>query len=96
MLGVRVSKEILQNELGIDPAALNSGEINAEGGRVLLTASTSQDVFSQAVNTGGLNQNLSVVMHEDGSFTLGSGANVLNADSINVSAMTNDQHYLTI
>ncbi len=52
LLGVRVSKEILQDELGIDPAVLNSGEINAEGGRVLLTASTSQDVFSQAVNTG--------------------------------------------
>jgi len=67
LLGVRVSKEILQEELGIDPAVINSGAINAEGGRVLLTASTSQDVFSQAVNTGDLNQNISVVMHEDGS-----------------------------
>jgi len=46
LIGVRVSKEILQDELGIDPAILNSGEINAEGGRILLTASQSQDVFS--------------------------------------------------
>ncbi len=82
LLGVRVSKEILQDELGVDPAILNSGEINAAGGRVLLTASTSQGVFSQAVNTGSLDQPLSVVMHDDGSFTLGGGASVVNTGSI--------------
>jgi len=87
LLGVRVSKDILQNELGVDPAVLNSGEINAAGGRVLLTASTSQDVFSQAVNTGDLNQTVSVVMHEDGSFTLGGGADVVNTGSVDVSTV---------
>jgi len=46
LLGVKVTKAILQDELGLDPAVLNSGEINAEGGRVLLTASVSQDVFT--------------------------------------------------
>jgi len=92
LLGVRVSKEILQDELGVDPAVLNNGEINAEGSRVLLTASTSQDVFSQAVNTGDLNQTAtSVVMHEDGSFTLGNGADVLNTGSIDTSITNNDQ-----
>ena len=54
LLGVRVSQEILQEELGVDPAVINSGEIQAEGGRVLLSASTSRDVFSQAVNTDNL------------------------------------------
>jgi len=39
LLGVRVTKEILQSELGIDPAVLNNGTITAEGGRILLTAS---------------------------------------------------------
>ncbi|PCI11848.1 MAG: hypothetical protein COB71_11065 [Thiotrichales bacterium] len=70
LLGVRVSKEILQDELGVDPAVLNSGEIQAAGGRVLLTASTSHDIFSQAVNSGNLESATSVVMHADGSFTL--------------------------
>jgi len=28
LLGVKITKEILQSELGIDPAVLNSGEIN--------------------------------------------------------------------
>ena len=37
LLGVRITKEVLQSELGIDPAVLNSGTINAEGGRILLT-----------------------------------------------------------
>jgi len=92
LLGVRISKEILQEELGVDPAVLNSGEINAEGGRVLLTASTSQDVFSQAVNTGDLNQPTSVVVHEDGSFTLGGGADVINIGTVDVSTTSNDQN----
>ena len=71
LIGVHVTKEVLQEELGIDPAVLNSGEINANGGRVLLTASVSRDVFSEAVNHGDMQQATSVVVHEDGSFTLG-------------------------
>ncbi len=92
LLGIRVSDEILQDELGLDPAVMNSGEIQAEGGRVLLTASTSQDVFSQAVNTGGLDQATSVVVHEDGSFTLGGGADVINTGSIDTSTTLSDQN----
>jgi filamentous hemagglutinin family protein len=91
LLGVRVSKDILQDELGVDPAVMNSGEIHAEGGRVLLTASASQDVFSQAVNTAGLDRATSVVVHEDGSFTLGDGADVVNSGRIDTSTASSDQ-----
>ena len=91
LLGVRISKEILQDELGIDPAVLNSGEITAEGGRILLTASVSRDVFSQAVNTGDIEQATSVVKHEDGSFTLGGGADVINTGLLDVSTIGNNQ-----
>jgi len=56
ILGVKITKEILQNELGVDPAVLNNGEITAEGGRILMTGSVSQDVFSRAVNTGDIVQ----------------------------------------
>ena len=86
VLGVRVSKEILQEELGVDAALINSGEINAKGGRVLLTASTSQYIFSQAVNSG-LEQATSVVVHADGSFTLGGGADVINSGKVDVSSI---------
>ncbi|MCP4473062.1 MAG: filamentous hemagglutinin N-terminal domain-containing protein, partial [Gammaproteobacteria bacterium] len=61
LIGVRISEEVLRDELGIDPAVLNTGEINAEGGRVLLTASVSRDVFSEAVNHDGIEQATSVV-----------------------------------
>ena len=92
LIGVKVTKEVLQEELGIEEAIVNDGEINAAGGRVLLTASTSQDVFSQAVNTNSLDQATSVVVNEDGTFTLGGGADVLNAGTIDVSSETNSEN----
>lgn len=92
LLGVRVTKEVLQNELGVDPAVLNSGEIQAQGGRVLLTASQSQDIFSRAVNTTGLEPATSMVVNDDGSFTLGAGADVLNTGSIDVSGTAAGQN----
>ncbi|MDA7746923.1 filamentous hemagglutinin N-terminal domain-containing protein, partial [Psychromonas sp.] len=84
LLGVSVTEAMLQDELGVDAAVLNSGEINAAGGKVLLTASVSQDIFSQAVNAG--DYATSVVVHEDGSFTLGDGADLVNTGSIDVSS----------
>ncbi len=85
LLGVRISKEILQSELGVDPAVLNSGTIQAEGGKVLLTASVSQDVFSQAVNTSSIQPATSVVVNADGTYTLGGGADVVNTGTIDTS-----------
>ncbi|WP_444993987.1 hypothetical protein [Aliikangiella sp. IMCC44359] len=70
LLGVKVTKAVLQDDLGVDPAVLNAGEITAAGGRILLTASVSEDVFSQAVNPGVIKQANDVLVHEDGSFTL--------------------------
>lgn len=96
LLGVRVSKEILQDEIGVDTAVANSGDITAEGGRVLLTGSVSQDIFSQAVNADGLNAKTSVVMHEDGSFTLGAGADVVNTGTISTSSETADAGQIVV
>uniref|UniRef100_UPI0032219BDB two-partner secretion domain-containing protein n=1 Tax=Marinimicrobium locisalis TaxID=546022 RepID=UPI0032219BDB len=85
LMGVRVARSQLQGE-GNEDALVNAGSITAEGGRVLLTASTSRDIFSQAVNTGELADAKSVLMHEDGSFTLGAGGNVSNTGTISVSS----------
>ena len=90
LLGVKITKEVLQEDLGIDPAVLNTGEIQAQGGRVLLTGSVSQDIFSQAVNIGELKEARSAVVHEDGSFTLGAGADVVNKGRIDVSSAASD------
>ena len=86
LIGFRVDESILQDELGLDPAVLNQGEIDAQGGRVLLTASASRDLFSAAVNSGELNQPVSVLMNDDGSFSLTRGADVVNSGTIDVSA----------
>ena len=88
LLGVHITKEILQSELGVDPAVLNSGTIQAEGGKVLLTASVSKDVFSQAVNTNGIQQATSVVANGDGTFTLDGGSDVVNSGTIDTSTTT--------
>jgi filamentous hemagglutinin family protein len=90
MVGVKITQAVLQNDLGLDAAVINSGEIMAQGGRILITASVSQDIFSQAVNHGGMNQANSVVMNADGTFTLGAGANVLNTGSLSTSNTTGD------
>ncbi|RYY77059.1 MAG: filamentous hemagglutinin N-terminal domain-containing protein [Gammaproteobacteria bacterium] len=96
LVGVKVTKEVLQSELGVDAALINSGEINAEGGRILLTASTSQDIFSQAVNHEGMNATTSVVVNEDGSFTLGGGADVVNTGKLSTSVANGDAGQIVV
>ncbi len=71
LLGVKVTQSVLQDDIGVEPAVLNSGEISAAGGNILLSASASRDIFSQAVNIGDINEANGVIVHEDGSFTLG-------------------------
>jgi filamentous hemagglutinin family protein len=82
LLGVQVNEANLQQELGEGFAVSNSGEIRAENGRVLLSAATTRDVFSQAVNWGEQKQARSVTYNEDGSFTLGAGGDVTNSGAI--------------
>ncbi|HNG60378.1 MAG TPA: filamentous hemagglutinin N-terminal domain-containing protein, partial [Cellvibrionaceae bacterium] len=84
LLGVKITQASLQQDLGVDAALINSGEIKAEGGKVLLTASVSQDVFTRAVNQGELKSAKSAVVNADGSFTLGGGADVINTGQVNV------------
>jgi len=92
LVGIKITKAILQDELGVDPAILNSGEISAQSGRILLTASQSQDIFSQAVNTGNISQATSVVVNADGTFTLGPGSDVVNTGRINASSTENQDN----
>ncbi len=90
LLGIRITDAVLHDELGVDPALVNSGEIEAAGGRVLLTASQSRDIFSNAVNHSSIEQATSAVVYEDGSFTLGGGGDVVNSGSISVSSDAKD------
>ncbi len=94
LIGVTVTEAILQQELGeaagvnagANAGVSNSGTINAQGGKVLLSASASRDIFTQAVNAGNLQQATSVTVDADGSFTLSAGSNVVNTGAINVNS----------
>ncbi len=84
LLGVRIDEAAL-NADGVF-AVTNTGTVKAEGGKVLLSASASEDLFSSAVNHGHLNGNVEAIVHDDGSFTLGSGGgNISSQGTINVS-----------
>ncbi len=85
LLGVQITESILQDDIGVDAAVINNGEISAEDGQILLSASASQDIFSQAVNSGVVKQATSVVVDEDGTFTLSAGANVVNTGVLSAS-----------
>ncbi len=85
LLGVQVTESILQDDIGVDAAVINNGEITAEDGQILISAAASQSIFSQAVNSGEVKHATSVVVDEDGSFTLNAGANVVNTGVLSAS-----------
>ncbi|MFC4362783.1 two-partner secretion domain-containing protein, partial [Simiduia curdlanivorans] len=51
LIGVQISKAVLEKEAGVENAVLNAGTI--EGKQVLLDASVSKDLFDAAVNNTG-------------------------------------------
>lgn len=84
LIGVRIDEATLADEVGSAYAVNNTGSVTAKGGKILLNASVSADLFSAAVNNGGMGDS-DVVFHDDGSFTLGSGNSVINTGSLNAS-----------
>lgn len=85
LIGVRIDQETLASEVDDSYAVKNSGTLEAKGGKILLNASVSADLFSQAVNSGDMGGSAQAVMHDDGSFTLGRGMGVVNTGTLNVS-----------
>jgi filamentous hemagglutinin family protein len=54
LLFFEITGDVLQNTGGLDSAVSNSGEIEAQGGQVLLTARAAKNVFSNVVNNEGI------------------------------------------
>ena len=77
-----VSKETLENSLGLDSAIVNSGVLQADGGYVVLEAHAANDIYHQVVNNEGLIQ-ANRIVNEGGVIRLeGVGGNVINSGDI--------------
>ena len=91
LLGVRIDQATLAEEIGTAYAVTNGGTIEAKGGKILLNATASADLFSAAVNSGGMGNN-GVEFHDDGSFSIGIGNNVMNSGRLDVSTETSSEN----
>lgn len=85
LIGIEIEETTLAEELGDSSAIENNGSVLAEAGQILLNASTAKDVFTQVVSRGDQQIAKSVVVHDDGSFSLQAGGRVTNRGSLDAS-----------
>ncbi|WKD49534.1 filamentous hemagglutinin N-terminal domain-containing protein [Microbulbifer spongiae] len=86
LIGLKVTKEVMENELGVDSAVLNTGTIN--GAQVLMEASVSEGLFTAAVNNEG-SIHARGIDNSGGKIRLfGSGSGVVNSGSLEASGTT--------
>jgi len=94
--GSRVTMDISGNSLisvAVDEAAVsdlagvkNTGEIYADGGRVIMTAKVADGLISNAVNNEGLVRANSIVEHNGAIFLTAIGGDITNSGTLDASA----------
>ncbi|USD21844.1 filamentous hemagglutinin N-terminal domain-containing protein [Microbulbifer variabilis] len=89
MIGVQVTKEVMENELGVDSAVLNEG--NIDGAQVLLEASVSGDLFTAAVNNEGTIKAQGIDTSGGKIRLFGSGSSVINSGELQAAGSTGGQ-----
>ena len=90
LLKFTVDEEVVENATALDDQISNTGELLAEGGDVLITASAAEDVFANTINNSGLIK-AGRIDRSGGMVRLvgmGPSASVLNSGQIDVSAGT--------
>ncbi len=90
LLGVAINAATLEGDLAGAYSITNLGRIDAAGGQIMLSASVSEDLFSQAVNRGDFRDATQAIVHDDGTFTLGEGGGVYNNGTLNASSEDGD------
>ncbi|AWF79629.1 hypothetical protein BTJ40_01600 [Microbulbifer sp. A4B17] len=83
MIGIKVTKEVMENDLGLDSAVLNEGAI--EGAQVLMEASVSGDLFTAAVNNEGTITARGIDTSGGKIRLFGSGSGVVNNGTLDAS-----------
>lgn len=90
LLRFAVDKAVVENAQVLDDQVANTGQILAEGGDVLITASAAENVFKNAINNQGVIK-AGRIEKAGGKVMLvglGPGASVLNTGQVDVSAAT--------
>ena len=82
LINYQVDKATVAHLAGVD----NSGQILANGGRVIMTADVAQDLASTVVNNSGLIQAQSAVEKNGAIYFEGNGGNVANSGTLDASA----------
>ncbi|SEA23787.1 filamentous hemagglutinin N-terminal domain-containing protein, partial [Microbulbifer marinus] len=83
MIGVKITKEVMENQLGVDSAVLNEGAI--DGAQVLMEAKVSGDLFSSAVNNKGTVRARGIDTSGGKIRLFGGGAEVVNSGALDAS-----------
>ncbi len=82
LVSYHVDKATVANLAGVE----NSGQILANGGRVIMTADVANDLASTVVNNSGLVQAQSVVEKDGAIYFEGQGGSVVNSGTLDASA----------
>ena len=83
LINVAVDEGTVSELAGVE----NSGEIYADGGRVIMTAKVASDLISTAVNNSGLIRASSIVEQDGAIFLTGHGGQVVNSGTLDVAAV---------
>ncbi|WP_404932007.1 filamentous hemagglutinin N-terminal domain-containing protein [Microbulbifer hainanensis] len=83
LIGVKITKEVMQNALGVDSAVLNEGQI--DGAQVLMDAQVSGDLFTAAVNNKGTVRARGIDTSGGKIRLFGSGSGVINSGQLDAS-----------
>ena len=85
LLKLSISGDVLDNAQSLDDAILNTGDIIAEGGDVLISGQVARDVFTNVVNNSGVIR-ATRVLNEGGVITLaGPSGDINNSGTLDVS-----------
>ncbi|MBQ0731768.1 MAG: filamentous hemagglutinin N-terminal domain-containing protein, partial [Oleispira antarctica] len=86
-LGVKIDQDVINNELGLEQAIENNGELSA-GGRVAISAKVTSGLFDRAINNTGMIRatgfNLPTA-DESPSISLNSNGDINNSGTLDVS-----------
>ncbi|WP_288129064.1 filamentous hemagglutinin N-terminal domain-containing protein, partial [Microbulbifer sp.] len=86
LIGVQVTKAVMNDQMGVDNAVLNQGTI--EGAQILMEASVSGDLFTAAVNNEGVVRAQGIDTSGGSIRLTASGGSVANTGTLDASGST--------